>query len=215
MTTTTIPLRYGVLVPVKRAAVAKTRLAPLGEDLRTLLVAAFAADTVTAALSSARVACVVVVTDDPRLATSMQDLGADAVPDGATGDLNASLGQAAVALHRHRPELGVAALCADLPALRTAELTRALVAASAHDLAFVADTPGTGTTLVAASGPDSFRPHFGKDSREEHLRAGAWEIAEIDVPTLRRDVDTPADLRAATRLGLGSSTSLALAGLRL
>jgi 2-phospho-L-lactate guanylyltransferase len=35
--------------------------------------------------------------------------------------------------------------------------------------------------------------------------AGAW-------PSLRRDVDTPADLAAAVRLGVGAHTRAALAG---
>jgi 2-phospho-L-lactate guanylyltransferase len=213
--TTPADLRYGVLVPLKRAALAKTRLAPLGDLARTQLVAAFAADTVTAAMASSRVGCVLVVTDDHHLAAQMRALGAEVVPDGVADDLNGSLVQAAAELHRRRPELGVAALCADLPALRTDELTAALTAASEHDLAFVPDASGTGTTLVAASTLRAFRPCFGEGSRDEHLLRGGREIAELDVPTLRRDVDTPGDLEATVSLGVGSRTSLVLEGLRL
>jgi len=42
--------RYGVVVPVKRLAAAKSRLASLGDDVRRELVGAFVTDTVSALL---------------------------------------------------------------------------------------------------------------------------------------------------------------------
>ena len=207
--------RFGVLVPVKPAVRAKSRLAPLGDEARRALVAALAADTVTAALGSPLVAAVMVVTDDHVLAEGLGRLGAYVVPDGAAEDLNASLVQAAAELHRRWPELGVAALCADLPALDTDELTRTLAVASAHPAAFVADAGGDGTTMVAALSPTDFTPRFGPGSRTAHHADGAHEIVEVDVPTLRRDVDTPDDLREALGLGVGGRTALVASGLRL
>ena len=81
--------------------------------------------------------------------------------------------------------------------------------------AFVADAAGEGTTLVAALSPADFTPSFGPGSREAHLADGAHEVVEVDVPTLRRDVDTPADLREAIELGVGSRTVSVATGLRL
>lgn len=200
--------RFAVLVPVKPPAVAKSRLADLGDDTRRELATAFAVDTVSAALASPGVARVLVVTDDAALARGLADLGVDVIPDGTIDDLNETLRLAAAEMHRRDPALRLVALCADLPALRPEELAAALAAAPREGMAFVADAEGEGTTAVVASAPDTFRPRFGHASRRRHLDAGAHEIVGIDVPTLRRDVDDRADLAEAVALGVGSRTSL-------
>jgi 2-phospho-L-lactate/phosphoenolpyruvate guanylyltransferase len=53
----------------------------------------------------------------------------------------------------------------------------------------------------------AFRPAFGLASRARHAARGAIELGLTDVPGLRRDVDTPADLRGAAELGLGTRTA--------
>jgi 2-phospho-L-lactate/phosphoenolpyruvate guanylyltransferase len=215
MPTPAMPPRFGLLVPVKPASHAKSRLAPLGDEVRRQLVGAFAADTVTAALQSPAVGVVMVVTDDHEMARGLSDLGAHVLPDGTVDDLNESLTLAAAEVRRRWPDLALAALCADVPALRVDELTAALETALGHHAAFVPDAAEEGTTMVAAVSVDHFLPQFGHRSREAHLAAGSHEIREIHVPTLRRDVDTPADLLDALRLGVGSRTAAVAAGLRL
>lgn len=205
--------RYGVLVPVKPPAVAKSRLRPLGDRLRTALAAAFAADTVAAALESPLVGQVLAVTDDHDLARGLGELGAAVIPDATTDDLNASLQQAASELLRRDPTLRLAAVCADLPAMRPDEVTRVLTAAPADRMSFVADAEQLGTTVVMAPDLERFRPAYGAGSREAHLAAGALEIELPDIPGLQRDVDTAADLEAALRIGVGSRTSLVATGL--
>jgi len=207
---------FGVVVPVKRAAVAKSRLQPLGDTARRELVGAFAVDTVLAALESPLVDRVLVVTDDVVLARSMQELGVPAVPDGESGSLNATLAQGAAELVRQRPGLRPVALCADLPALRPRDLTTALaVTADRTTPAFTADAAGVGTSMYVAPSLASFDPRFGAGSREVHLAHGAVEVALQDIDSLRRDVDTPADLRAAADLGVGSRTAWVITSLRL
>lgn len=206
---------FAVLVPVKPTSRAKSRLASLGDDVRRSLVTAFAVDTVSAALRASCVGAVLVVTDDHELAATLRFVGAEVIPDGAADDLNESLVQAGAEAHRRWPELGLAALCADLPALDPVELAQALEEASRHEAAFVADAAGEGTTLVAALSAEDFTPSFGPGSREAHLANGAHEVVEVDVPTLRRDVDTPADLREAVELGVGSRTASVVTGRRL
>lgn len=212
--------RFGVLVPVKPPAVAKSRLATLGDDVRRALASAFAADTVSAVLACDRVERVLAVTDDHLLAAELSALGSEVLPDAVADDLNGSLEQAAAELLRRGPRLRLAAVCADLPALRSEELDAALAAAPADEMCFLADQERRGTTLVAAPDITSFRPRFGHGSRVEHL-ASAAELDLDAVPTLRRDVDTPEDLREAVGLGVGRHTRGALAwahaghGLRL
>lgn len=210
----TLP-RFAVLVPVKPAARAKTRLAPLGDEARRALVTAMAADTVAAALRSPLVDEVMVVTDDHLLAANLATLGASVVPDATTEDLNETLVQAAAEVHRRWPALRPVAMCADLPALDPRELTEALTVAAVHDSAFVADSEGSGTTVLTARDLASFAPRFGAGSRAAHAHEGAHEIDEVAVPTLRRDVDTPADLAKVLELGAGVRTTETAHGLRL
>ena len=201
------PRRFTVVVPVKPPAYAKSRLSSLGDDARRDLATAFAADTVAAALACAVVERVLVVTDDHRLAAAMTDLGADVLPDGTSGDLNATLVLAGRELDRRRPGTGLVALCADLPALRPDELAAALEAADPGRMSFVADADGIGTTAVVAPSSAGFAPRFGEASRRRHLDAGAHEVL-ADLPGLRRDVDAPEDLTAVLALGVGPRTSL-------
>jgi 2-phospho-L-lactate guanylyltransferase len=199
--------RYGVVIPVKQPSYAKSRLGRLGDEVRRSLAVAFALDTVAAALRCERVAIVLVVTDDHRLAEQVRRRGAVVIPDGTAGDLNGSLEQGAAEVRRRDPSLQLAALCADLPALRPEELDRALAAAPPRRLGFVADADRVGTTLVTAPDLGTFRPRFGPGSRNEHLAAGGVEVDEEGLESLRRDVDTPADLEEALRLGIGPHTS--------
>ncbi|HET7735389.1 MAG TPA: 2-phospho-L-lactate guanylyltransferase [Nocardioidaceae bacterium] len=197
---------YGVVVPVKPPAVAKSRLAALGDPVRRDLCAAFAVDTVVAVAACPLVERVLVVTDDATLAAVLADLGVDVIPDGVGDDLNGSLALGAAELHRRSPGLRLAAVFADLPALRPEELAEALHDAADDRMSFVADAEGTGTTTVVAPTLELFRPSFGPDSRQAHLDAGAREILR-ELPGLRHDVDTPEDLAVALELGAGERTA--------
>ena len=196
--------RWGAVVPVKLLSLAKSRLAAYGDPARAELALAFADDVVTALLSCPAVAEVVVVTDDVRAAEALRRPRTRVVPDHPGGGLNAALEHGAALLD---PRLGAVALAADLPALRPDDLARALAQVGAR--AFVADAQGVGTTVLAAAPGHALRPSYGPGSRQAHLASGAVELAAP--PALRRDVDTPGDLRAALRLGVGPRTA-AVAG---
>jgi 2-phospho-L-lactate guanylyltransferase len=190
------------VVPVKRLGEAKSRLrAGCHRVSHTRLVLALAQDTVRAVRACPEVVDVVVVTDDPDAATALAALGARTVPDRPAAGLNAALAYGAGTV---AGGCAVAALTADLPALRPAELAAALRAA-ASGRGFVTDTAGTGTTLLAAPSGVDLDPRFGADSAARHRASGARRLTG-DWPTLRRDVDTAADLAAAARLGLGPHT---------
>ncbi len=198
---------WSVVIPVKVLAQAKSRLGLLGGERRAELALAMAADTVTATLECPEVARVIVVTDDQVAGAALTKLGALVIPDEPSAGLNPALRHGAAHVRGHWPASGVVALSADLPALRPAGLTAALTAAAAAPTAFVADAPGDGTTLYAARPDAEFAPAFGLASRARHAAGGA---AELDVPGidgLRRDVDTPEDLRTAAAIGLGPNTA--------
>ena len=204
--------RWSVVVPAKRLDVAKTRLRPLTDAPagppvdHADLVLALLADTVAAVRLCAAVRAVVVVTDDARAAAVVSALGARPVRDEPGRGLNPALA------HGARAAGGgpVAALSSDLPALRPAELTAALAAASALAAtgvprSFTADAAGTGTTLLAVSGGE-LDPHFGPGSAAAHESSGGVRLSG-DWPGLARDVDTPEDLLTARALGLGPATA--------
>jgi 2-phospho-L-lactate/phosphoenolpyruvate guanylyltransferase len=196
-------ISWSVLMPVKVLAQAKSRLAALAGTRRGELALALAGDTLSAVLACAEVARVIVITDDQVAAAALAGIGALVVPDEPRDGLNAALRHGAAYAASRWPGSGTAALSADLPALRPAELAGALRAASAWPTAFMADAAGDGTTLYTASPGVAFAPAFGLASRSRHAAGGAAEIVLDGIPGLRRDVDTPADLRSATLLGLG------------
>ncbi|WNZ08425.1 2-phospho-L-lactate guanylyltransferase [Streptomyces sp. 11x1] len=211
-------MQWTLVVPLKPLARAKSRLSDTADDgVRPGLALAFAQDTVAAALAAAAVRSVVVVTDDPLAARELAALGARTVPEdpheGSGDGLNAALRHAAAVVRGVRPQSPVVALNADLPALRSGELTRVLNAAAEFPRAFLPDAAGTGTTLLAATPGHDLSPAFGPDSRRRHRRSGAVELALADVDSVRQDVDTGDDLRAALGLGVGPRTAAAAARL--
>jgi 2-phospho-L-lactate guanylyltransferase len=199
---------------VKPLARAKSRLADTAHDgVRPGLALAFAQDTVAAALACPEVADVAVVTDDVRAGRELAKLGAGVVADEPGGGLNAALAHGAAVVRATRPARPVAALNADLPALRPAELTRVLAAATEFPRAFLADAAGIGTTLLAAAPGRELTPAFGMDSRARHRASGAVELRLDGVHSVRQDVDTGDDLRAALALGVGPRTAAVAARL--
>ena len=212
---------WRLVVPVQQAERAKTRLvAPEGVD-KVDLARAIAADTLAAVCRALPPADVVVVTSDPVGAALAAGLGARVVPDPG-GGLNAAISaglEVAVEDAGDRADRGstlpagsgtgaggrgVAVLLGDLPCLRPEDLLAALDACARREHAVVPDAEGTGTVLLAARDGAPV-PRFGRGSAARHARTA--EVLELDLPRLRRDVDTTADLRDAIRLGTGARTA--------
>ncbi len=198
---------WSIVMPVKRLTLAKSRLrgavpAPVHHRLALALVA----DTISAACRAYRV---LVVTDDPEVRDLLAGYDAHAVTDRPDAGLNAAVRHGAAVAAERWPAAGIAALAADLPALRTAELLDALDAAGAAPRCYVADTTGAGTTLLTAAPGVPVAPRFGPGSAVAHAASGAVALTG-DWPGLRRDVDTPADLAAASAFGLGSHSAALL-----
>lgn len=202
-----------LVLPVKRLSVAKTRLATLAGPLRGDLALAFALDTAQAALSCRLVRGLVVVTDEPVAADALSALGAHVVADEPDAGLNSALLHGAAAAAAEHPDVGVGALSADLPALRPAELGLALSRAAGPRPCFLRDAEGSGTTLLVAPRLEGFDPAFGPRSAARHAATGARELDPAGLDSVRRDVDTAADLADAARLGLGPRTGAVVARL--
>ena len=198
----TQPGRWCLVVPVKRLALAKTRLTLVAGSHRADLALAFALDTVEAALGCDLVRAVVAVTDEPVAAQHLGELGATVVADAPDAGLNPALVHGALVARTAHPDCGLGALSADLPALRSAELGLALQQAAAHEMCFVRDAGGAGTTLLLVGPGAALEPQFGPASAALHAASGAVELTG-ELLSVRRDVDTEQDLAAAVVLGLG------------
>ncbi len=201
----------GLIIAVKRLRAAKTRLAPVfSAATRESVVLAMLVDTITAAASVPAVGTITVVTPDDLAAATARGLGArvlaDSTPDGHRDPLNNALAAAEAVVARSAPNIAV--LQGDLPAMRPDELAEAITAARAHHRSFIGDRHGTGTSALLAFGV-ALSPRFGPDSARRHADSGAAELTGA-WPGLRCDIDTPDDLSAALRLGLGDATSRAV-----
>lgn len=200
--------RWTLVLPFKGGPNAKSRLAA-----PAVLATAIALDCLEAVLATAAVGEVVVVTADPLLAAAARDAGARVRGESRPGSgLPAAIEDGLSGLQGP-----CAVLLGDLPALRPEELNAALKqaeetlttvpagAGAAPPMVFVPDADNVGTVLLAALGPAAMRPAFGPDSARRHTESGALRL-DLDLPSLRRDVDTQADLAVATALGLGRRT---------
>lgn len=211
------------VVPVKRLSLAKTRLHLAGVG-RDDLAMAFALDTVTALRAAASIDRIVVVTDDRRARRALDvtfgvsdparpatrtPAPVHVVPDVPDAGLNTALSHGAHVARELDPAVGVVAVSSDLPAIDPADVDAVLTSAPAHTASFIADASGVGTTVLCAPSGVAFTPEFGRRSRAAHRSLGFLELT-LDVPTLRRDVDTAVDLWDAQRMGVGPATRVLL-----
>lgn len=194
---------WSIVVPVKGTAEGKSRLAPqLDAAARARLAEAFSLDAIAAVRAAGRVGRVIVVTDATApIAAHLRQQGVELVDD-PVGGLNPAV-LAGLDAVGPAGAARVAVLLGDLPCLVAADLDEALLAAEAHPLAFVPDAEGSGTTLVTALPGHPLVPRFGTGSAARHRDAGHVQLALRQGTTLRRDVDTAADLETARALGLG------------
>ena len=202
----------GLIIAVKRLAAAKTRLAPVfSAQTRENVVLAMLVDTLTAATRAGSLRLITVITPDEAAAAAASELGAevlaDPTPEGHSDPLNNAIAAAERAIAGSFSNIVV--LQGDLPALQAQELSEAIAAVRHHRRSFVADRLGTGTSALFAFGA-TLDPQFGPDSSARHRRSGAIELTGA-WPGLRCDVDTPADLAIARRLGVGAATARAVA----
>ncbi len=200
---------FDLIVPMKRPAEGKSRLrGAVVPERHPELVLALAYDTLSAATSADGVRRVLVVAADPASVADLTELGVEIVTEPSRGGLNAALRYGEELLRRDTPSALVGALQADLPALRTEDLTAALAEAAGHR-AFVADRQGTGTTLLLAGAGRALEPRFGAGSARAHTASGATPLT-IAAESLRADVDTADDLAHVRTLGAGKRTSTLL-----
>ncbi len=195
-------MKATAVLPVKRFAVAKRRLAAgIEDEQREALVAAMLGDVLEAIGEARSIERIVVVSDEPGAAAAAADAGAELIPDTPdAGHSEATLAGIARAVE-HGAEC-VVLLPGDCPLLDPRELERLLTGVPERYAAIVPDRHGTGTNALVLAPPGSIRPAFGEGSCARHVaaaREAGVPFAVEEVVSLALDLDTPADVVALTR----------------
>ncbi len=194
-----LPRPVTVVVPVRALEGAKSRLgAVLDAEERRELVTRLLRRTVDAALATAGVAEVLVVSPDPEVLGLAARTGARAILQRSRG-LNPAIQEARDAAPSAKRLL---VLPADIPGVSPAALATLLEAgdaAGSPSVVLAPDRHGRGTNALLLDPPDVIDPAFGGDSRAGHAwLASSADAAFVEVPgVLALDVDTPDDLLLA------------------
>jgi 2-phospho-L-lactate guanylyltransferase len=194
-------MRATAVVPVKRFAVAKSRLATGVEETRKPeLVAAMVADVLEAISEARLVERTIVVSQEPRAAELAAAAGADLLSDFEDSSHSAAA-LAGIAAAEAAGAGCVALLPGDCPLLDPRELDKMLTGVPDRYVAVIPDRHGTGTNALVLAPPDAIEPSFGEGSRERHVaaaRAAGVPYGVEELPSLGLDLDTPADIVALT-----------------
>jgi 2-phospho-L-lactate/phosphoenolpyruvate guanylyltransferase len=196
-------MRTVAILPVKRFAAAKSRLAsnPAADPLRADLVRAMVGDVLVALREVRGLENTIVVTSEAPVAAAARYQGALTVQDTAeTGQSDA----VALGVERALAEGFERVLCVpgDCPALDPGELQELLDGDGAREgggprVAIVPDRHGTGTNGLLLAPPDAIAPSFGPGSCERHRALASAAGADCRIerpPSLLLDIDTSADL---------------------
>lgn len=196
-----LPIPWSLVIPVKEADAAKSRLiTPLTLD-KPAFVRAMAMDVLSVALELVPAPRIFLVSNDSYLTKFADEHRIRTVADPQAG-----LNEAIIAGLANVPAGPVAVLLADVPALRPEDLTKALAAARHHSASLLADAEGTGTVLLTSQDP-MISPSFGPGSAAKHA---TWATPlQLELPHLQRDVDRAEDLVQARALGVGPRTAAA------
>lgn len=211
-------MKAAAVLPVKRFAVAKRRLAAgLDDERREALVEAMLGDVLEAIGEARTIERTIVVSDEPRAVEAAGAIDGEVLADpGEDGHSGAAL--AGVSRAGELDAECVVLLPGDCPLLAPRELDRLLTGVPSRFVAVVPDRHGTGTNALVLAPPDAIRPEFGEGSRARHVAAARKAdvpYAVEELPSLALDLDTPADLVALTRAlesrrGRGRRTAKAL-----
>jgi 2-phospho-L-lactate/phosphoenolpyruvate guanylyltransferase len=195
-------LKATAVLPVKRFADAKQRLAPgIGSTHRAELAAAMLEDVLEAIEAARSIERTIVVTSEPRAIELAVAGGAEVLPDPDSGG-HSGAALAGIARAREQGAGCVVLVPIDCPLLAPRELERLLTGMPDRYVAIVPDRHGSGTNALALSPPDAIEPSFGEGSCARHVaaaREAGIPFGVEELPSLALDLDTPGDIVALTR----------------
>jgi 2-phospho-L-lactate/phosphoenolpyruvate guanylyltransferase len=189
------------IVPIKRFALAKQRLAPIASDVHRARFSRAMAERLLTEISRSEVlAGVLVVSGEESLSGFVRSLGFDFKLERGLG-LNGALSEAVAALSREQAA-ETAVIHADLPFFSAREfddIADLHLQGEDRQISLVPDTRHSGTNVRfdRPAGVVPFR--YGAESFDLHLRAAlakGFSVEVLESPSLSLDCDTPDDVRA-------------------
>lgn len=206
------------VVPIKRLAVAKQRLAAALGSAREEFAYLLVCRTLDVLRKAALFEGVIVVSPDERVARAARDRGAVVIDDGEI-PLNEACALGLGAAAGRGPNVSVLLPC-DLAALTAGSLTDVISRYfklrdryGAGSIGLVRCKDGTGTNMVILNPQLTFRPSFGPNSFERHMQDCAGAARELIAPAVSFDIDSPGDIEAFARMVAHIETPDALANL--
>lgn len=186
------------IVPVKPLRRGKSRLAPvLSEDDRALLNERLLVHTVDTLKEMPELGEVLVVSRDPAALALARDHGARTLQEDGAPHLNVALQRATLVAQSYNAD-SVLVVPADLPQVSKVDLALMLQAGTEAPVVVIApDHHHEGTNALYMNPAGLIEYEFGPGSFESHsarAKAAGAELKVMDLPTLARDVDVPADL---------------------
>lgn len=201
---------WTAIIPIRSFAGGKTRLILPSLDTAAI-IEAFADDVILACTRCPQISRTIVVSPDPAVLTHASARGCEVLAERSAAGINEAIREARTGVTGP-----VIVILGDTPCITSSTLTMVLAQAHDHEVSFVSDTAGVGSTMWCAQSDSSATPHFGHHSRAEHRAHGAFELgagnASPQWARARRDVDTDIDLWDARRLGIGPSSASLLDG---
>jgi 2-phospho-L-lactate guanylyltransferase len=196
---------WQVLIPIKQLARAKSRLA-LPPDQRAALTLAMLRDVASAVRACRYVRTVHVVTEDTRVARTVDAERLPAWSVAGEPGLNHELRRAATCLRQSGTRDGIAVFLGDLPCLTTSVVSDLLESAPGDRQSFLPDASSSGTAVLLAPPRIPLASFFGEGSAVRHARVGTALDCTAERWAARRDVDTLEALDEAVSFGAGAHT---------
>jgi 2-phospho-L-lactate guanylyltransferase len=188
-----------ILVPVKNLENAKQRLASaLDQNARTELAQAMLHDVLDALAMCSEKPQVSLVTSDPFAVHLAHQFDFEVIPD-LTNRSETDAIEMATRLCELRGVESTLVIPADIPLIKSSEVTAVLQAAPKEGSLLVPAADGRGTNAVFRRPAALFPLRFGNDSFKPHLaaaRATGKPCVVLSVPGIALDIDKPSDLAA-------------------
>jgi 2-phospho-L-lactate guanylyltransferase len=187
-----------ILVPVKRLAHAKQRLASvLDQPTRTKLAQAMLLDVLETLGTWESRPEVGIVTSDPFALELARRFAFQIIPDNANRSQTDAIEVATQFCESHGADYTLV-IPGDIPLIKVRELKKILAAAPADGSVLVPAADGRGTNAAWRRPAGLFPLRFGNDSFKPHLaaaRATSRPCVVLSLPGIALDIDNPSDLR--------------------
>jgi 2-phospho-L-lactate/phosphoenolpyruvate guanylyltransferase len=187
-----------ILIPVKKLATAKQRLAFIADQAaRTELAQAMLCDVLDTVGRVSTSSDVAIVTSDPFAIELARKFKFDVMTDTGNRSETDAI-EMATRICESRGVKSTLVIPGDIPLIERWELEQIFASAPDHGSLLVSSADGRGTNAVYRSPAGLFPLCFGNDSFKPHLAAAqksGMACTVLTLPGIALDIDTPSDLQ--------------------